>query len=122
MQMFRAYDRFKATEAADYLGCFRAKHGKFGILWDSLSVHNSGPAKRCLESHEGEIFSRAYPVGWPKLNATEGIWTVARELGIVGHYDDPALHRAALTETLRTMHIHINVEECLYQKVSAITF
>lgn len=81
--MFLAHGRFKAAEAADCPGGLRAKRGKFGISWDSLPVHNSGPAKRCLESHEGEVFSRAYPAGWPKLSAIGGAWDAARGPGIM---------------------------------------
>ena len=40
----------------------------------------------------------------------------------MGCYDDPALHRAALVETPRTMCFHINMKDYPYQEVSAITF
>ena len=121
-QMFRGYERFTAEEAVDYLSGLRAKHGKFGIIWDSLSVHNSGRVKNYLNLHPGEIFTRSYPVGWPNLNAMEGIWNVARGLEIMGHYDNPSMHRMSLMERLRTRRFHINVKGYLYQKLSAKTF
>ena len=122
LQMFRAYDQFTSVEAVDYLAGLRAKHGKYGILWDSLSVHVSGPVKEYLASHKDEIFTRAYPVGWPKLNAMEGIWNVARGFGLMGHYGSPFDHRAALMGRLRTKRFSVNMKDYLYQKVTAITF
>ena len=106
----------------DYLAGLCAKHDKYVSLVDSLSVHVSGPVKEYLASHEGEIFSRTYPVGWPKLNAMEGIWNVARGFGLMGHYGSLFYYRAALMDRLRTKHFSVNVKEYLYQKVTAITF